>query len=136
LTTPVTVTGSLALQLGEVATIPGLPQTDTGTIYTHTPVGTMQVGASGAVLTASGGVFQVSYIVTDPLVSSGSTVTIVTSSDGTTWTQNIPTATCVLDANKTCSFTTDHLGLFGFVSTTSAPVPPIPDTIAPVVTLS
>lgn len=96
----------------------------------------MQVGASGAILAASGGIFQVSYIVTDPAVSSGSTVTIVTSSDGTNWTQNSPTITCVLDANKTCSFTTDHLGLFAFVSTTSAPVPPTPDTTPPVVTLS
>jgi len=37
---------------------------------------------------------------------------IYRSEDGNTWTVNVPSTSCTLDANKMCTFLTNHLSFF------------------------
>ncbi len=102
---------------GEISTI--IPQTTivvvgnttTTTTYTSTILQTVKVGAeNGVSLIASGANFRVSFVV--PGSSSGTTLKLYRSTNGSIWEANSPDATCTLDASKVCTFETNHLSFF------------------------
>ena len=85
--------------------------TTTTTTYTSTILETVKVGGeNGVSLIASGANFRVSFVV--PGSSSGTTLNLYRSTNGSVWEVNSPDATCTLDANKTCTFQTNHLSFF------------------------
>jgi uncharacterized membrane protein len=101
----------------EISTI--IPQTTASTIgsttttttYTSNILQTVKVGGeSGVSLFASGANFQVSFIV--PTGTVGDILRLYRSVDGMLWEINSPSLTCTLDANKLCTFDTDHLSFF------------------------
>lgn len=69
-----------------------------------------QAGSTGAWLEASGWYFTIEFTVTNWF--SWQIIKILRSQDGNTWTLNTPDDACILDANKLCTFRTDHLTLF------------------------
>lgn len=85
---------------------------------------TVKVGAEGVSITAVGGAFQVSFIT--PAAAVGQTLNVYRSSDGNIWQNNTPDATCTLDAQKMCTFRTDHLSYFAVASIIATPVAATP----------
>ncbi len=96
-----------------------LPADTTTLDYTHQAITTIQAGANGVSLIASGGTFTLSVNITSSGVNIGDTLTIFRSNDGSNWILNTPSSTCTVNASRVCTFTTDHLSYFGFVKTTS-----------------
>ncbi len=82
---------------------------------------TVKVGAEGVSITAIGGNFQISFIT--PAAAVGQTLRVYRSTDGIAWQNNTPDGTCTLDAQKMCSFRTDHLSYFAVASIIGTPVP-------------
>ena len=93
--------------------------TTTTTTYASTVLQTVKVGGeSGVSLMSSGTNFQVSFVVAGS--SSGTTLKIYRSANGTIWEVNSPHPTCTLDANKLCTFETNHLSFFAPTLITSS----------------
>jgi hypothetical protein len=61
-------------------------------------------------------------MINDPGITVGTTLNILRSQDASTWVQSSPAPTCTLDGARFCTFTTNHLSYFGFVSSTATPV--------------
>lgn len=85
---------------------------------------TVKVGAEGVSITAVGGNFRVSFVT--PAASVGQVLRIYRSSDGNLWQNNAPGVTCTLDAQKMCTFDTDHLSYFAVASIIATPIPATP----------
>lgn len=122
LLSPVLVASNLAesataMELSSLIT--GLNNTTTtyalGQIYQ-----TVKAGAEGVSITAVGGTFQVSFAVSTASV--GQTLRLYRSTDGNVWQNNSPDATCTTDAQKMCTFRTDHLSYFAPASVVTTPV--------------
>ncbi len=82
------------------------------------PSRTYEVGDDVAGLSISDTEFAVSLSVTEV---AGTVLTIYSSQDGTTWTDE--NKTCTVTANNTCDFTTNHLTLFTIGTTAGGCIP-------------
>ncbi len=91
--------------------------TDTSTT-THTVLLTIQAWATTDSLVASGGYFNVSFVVSAG--TNGDILHLYRSENGTTWVANTPDATCTLDSSLVCNFRTDHLSYFAPVKVTTS----------------
>lgn len=72
----------------------------------------MKIGGENGVslIASSGSNFRVSFVV--PVSSSGALLNLYRSTDGAVWEVNAPDVSCTLDANKICTFNTNHLSYF------------------------
>ncbi len=88
--------------------------------YNWTVIQTIQAWANNVTITASGS----NFIITTSFITSQiwKTLYIYRSTDGTTWQTNVPSATCTVWANNSCSFDTNHLTYFAFASINTTPV--------------
>lgn len=79
-------------------------------------ISTIFVWASGASLETinTGDYFEVSSFVL--WWTTGETYSVLRSSDGITWSRNYPNQICELDAQKNCSFMSDHLSYFVIIN--------------------
>jgi hypothetical protein len=66
--------------------------------------------------------------INSPGIGSGRTLSVFRSNNANIWTLSSPAPTCTVDASMMCTFATDHLSYFGFVSVTSTPITPAPVT--------
>ena len=124
----------VASNLPEAATAPELSaliaasSNTTATYSLGQILQTVKVGAEGVSITAVGGDFQVSFIVSG--ASIGQDLRIYRSTDGNTWQNSSPDASCLLDALKMCTFRTDHLSYFAVASIIGTPVAVVPPVIS------
>lgn len=84
---------------------------------TRTILLTIQAGANNDSLTASGGYFNISFIVA--WGTSGNIIKLYRSTNWSTRTANTPDTTCTLNSSLVCSFRTDHLSYFTTVKETT-----------------
>jgi len=84
---------------------------------TNTVLLTIQAWSTTDSLVASGGYFNVSFVVA--WWANGDVLKLYRSTNGSTWTANTPDATCTLNSSLLCSFQTDHLSYFATVKTTT-----------------
>lgn len=75
---------------------------------------TVFVGNNNATIIASGWLFSITVSFTNNLVWQN--LRIYRSQDGNSWINNIPTNTCTVSSNNTCTFLTDTLGYFSFAT--------------------
>jgi subtilisin family serine protease len=87
---------------------------------TNTILTTVQAGSTGSTLVASTAntYFKISFVVSSG--TSGEKLDIYRSSNGSIRGANAPDTYCKLDANKVCTFRTDHLSYFTTVRVSSA----------------
>ncbi len=83
--------------------------------YTYAPnvIETVGVGGFPAPITSSGSPFTISVNLISNQV--GQTLTIYSSNDGGTWQNNVPSSSCVVDYNNTCTYQARSLGYFALV---------------------
>ena len=81
--------------------------------YSHTILGTYQIGAPDSSLALSGGLATIRLLL--PTASIGHTVTLFRSEDGQHWNINSPTQSCTIQSDTSCTFMTDHFSYFGVI---------------------
>lgn len=121
---PPTLIQSGATENATTAELSSLLPSDTfTTAYSSTILQTVKAGAEGTSLIASGSYFALSFLVASG--STGDTIQLYRSNDGVSWEVNTPDASCVLGANKMCSFRTNHLSYFSNVKISSVALPQV-----------
>ncbi len=85
---------------------------------TYTFLLTIEAGSNTDSLTASGGYFNISFVV--PWGTNGDVINLYRSENGSTWTANTPDASCTLNSSLVCTFRTDHLSYFAAVEVTTS----------------
>ncbi len=104
--------------------LPASSTNNGSTTTTRTVLTTIHVGSDTDNLIASGAgttYFTVSFVIAGGVA--GDVIKLYRSEDASTWAANTPDATCTLDANKVCSFHTDHLSYFASVKETTSANP-------------
>jgi uncharacterized protein (DUF1800 family) len=110
------------ITLADSGVTQALPVSTPTMTYTYTSVDTIKVGSTGASLALSGWYATVEHMITAPGIVFWSTLRILRSQDGQSWTSNFPDATCTVDNENKCTFQTNHLTYFGTIQVVSTPI--------------
>lgn len=86
------------------------PMNDTQYTYAANVIETVGVGGFPAPITSNGSPFTV--VINVALNQVGQTLNVYRSNDGASWQANVPSGSCVVASNNTCTFQTNALGYF------------------------